>query len=182
MTSLPQDSSNNDECIICFESHQDETSESKTKEVSTMPFIITNCECKYNCHEKCLQEWINNNPRCLLCDAPVVTMPSITDSGLIQRASIIPLAQPLLNDNRILAHHPPPPAYHVAIAESHNVDDNMSPVMTLRPAESLAHANIRQDIQENNIVANAQSSSFYKCYVYTLFSMILFGFMIKFLG
>ncbi len=181
MTSLPQDNSNNDECIICFESHQDETSESKPKDVSIMPFIITNCQCKYKCHEKCLQEWINNNPRCLMCDAPVITVPNVTDTTIIQRASIIPLAQPLLNDNNILVHHPPPPAYHIAIVESH-MDDRISPSMTLRPAESLAHANIREDIQENNIVENAQPSSFYKCYVYTLFSVILFGFTFKFLG
>ena len=77
------------------------TSESETKEVSTMPFIITNCQCKYKCHDDCIREWINNTSRCLLCnEAPVVTLLVLDEKTLIRGLNIIALSEPLLISDR----------------------------------------------------------------------------------
>lgn len=194
MSSLDVDDSNkkNNECIICFDNYNHNGS--KLNDISTKPFLITKCNCKYKCHDDCIREWITKTSRCLLCNAAVFTLPSVDEETIIRGLNTIALSEPLLiSEDEILVHKPPLPPYHTALENSYPVSNNSNIVIsnptrngivrqeniTLvpHPQESTVHINIRDDIREiENVVSN---HNFTRCFITSIFLIIVFGVLLK---
>ena len=184
------DNLNNNECIICFD--DGEQFGNIPKEVTHIPFIITKCQCKYKCHEVCLQEWISKNSRCLLCNLPIIILPSINQETIRRGLRSLALSAPLLIDERnIYVQNPPLPPHHIALQNSYSVSEDLNIAvdntsereineehLTLTPQEqySEVHDDINDDVQE---VANVQNNSFPKCLFSTLFIIIIFSLLLK---
>ena len=66
---MSKDSENNlDYCIICL----DELDSDNNNYINSCDLLITACECKYNIHRSCFNQWLNtrnnsSNVNCLIC-------------------------------------------------------------------------------------------------------------------
>ena len=194
MSSLDVDDSNKkyNECIICFDN--DDHNGSKPNDISTKPFVITKCNCKYKCHDDCIREWISKTSRCLLCNAAVFTLPSVDEETIIRGLNTIALSEPLLiSEDEILVHNPPLPPYHTALENSYPVSNSRNMVISNPtgngivlqenitlvppPQESTVHMNIRDDIQEIENVVN--NHNFTRCFITSIFLIVVFGVLLK---
>ena len=50
-------------CLICHE------------DLRTPCFLNLNCDCDYNCHYKCFNEWYLIKPECIICHTPTYGKP-----------------------------------------------------------------------------------------------------------
>jgi len=184
------DNLNNNECIICFD--DGEHSGDTPKEVSQIPFIITQCQCKYKCHAVCLREWLSNNSRCLLCNSPIIRLPRIDEDTIHRGLRALALSAPLLTDERnIYVQNPPLPPYHIALQHSYPVSEDLNVAVDNTPEGEINEENltltppdhynevqddINDDVQE---IENLQNNSFPKCLFSTLFIIIIFSLILK---
>ena len=63
-------------CIICLEEEDNSHVNSRDCEDKILPInnineLEKNCICKYNVHKRCIQDWVNNKPVCVLCNSPL---------------------------------------------------------------------------------------------------------------
>ena len=68
--------SNNDCCIICLDEEHSENENNVESEGHILPINNINelekkCKCEYNVHKRCIKDWLNNKPVCVLCNSPL---------------------------------------------------------------------------------------------------------------
>ena len=61
---------NSEDCIICLNDEEMETNNSILP-IDNIHELKKTCECNYNVHKKCIEEWITNNPVCIICNEPL---------------------------------------------------------------------------------------------------------------
>lgn len=188
-----------DECIICFDKHTDTNPLLSFNSINT---IITQCNCDYKCHLKCLSSWLKQNSSCLMCNSSVISIPSILNLDV--RSNFRSLSAPLLtaNDNNsVVVQYSPPPPYDSLVSQYNTTEinsltlsnDNQDDISIVRTGENIIvdvgsniHSQIETDsdydnklncISNTEILEVADSSSCKCCCI--VLTLITIGIVIK---
>ena len=72
-----------DECIICLQ-NEELDQDNTILPIDSINELEKTCLCKYNVHKNCIQEWLVQNPVCVICNKPLYYNRSLVDKYIIQ--------------------------------------------------------------------------------------------------